>query len=101
MTLPCGEQPLPEGTLVAVQPQLEPEESAGIAVRLPDGRREIVGVDQGLRPGLPDHLPAADPARICRPGSVIVTDARGNVRDHAHDCGTSMTNAAVTTAPLR
>ena len=100
VTLPCGEQPLPEGTLLAVQPELEPEHSAGIAVRLPDGRREIVAWIKGFDPEFPTTYRLRVPL-------VLATRQRDrdrrsrDVRAHPHDCGTSMTNAAVTTAPLR
>jgi mono/diheme cytochrome c family protein len=50
VTLPCNDQPLPAGRLLAVQPRLEPGGSAGIAVRLPDGRREIVAWIRGFDP---------------------------------------------------
>ena len=42
MTIPCGEQPLPRGRLVALRPRLEEGSSAGFAVARPDGRREVV-----------------------------------------------------------
>ena len=76
VTLPCGEQPLPEGTLLAVQPELEPEHSAGIAVRLPDGRREIVAWIKGFEPEFPTTYRLRVPL-VLPPGSVIATDARG------------------------
>jgi hypothetical protein len=43
VTLPCGEQPLPEGTLLAVHPDTSSSGSVGMAIRFADGRREIVG----------------------------------------------------------
>jgi hypothetical protein len=43
VALPCGDRPLPEGALVALQPQLDKDDSVGILVRFPDGRKEIVG----------------------------------------------------------
>jgi hypothetical protein len=43
LTIPCGEYSLPEGTLLGVQPETAKDGSVGMAVRLPDGRREIVG----------------------------------------------------------
>jgi len=86
VTVPCGEQPLPEGALLAVQPELEPEESLGIAVRLPDGRREIVAWIKGFDPEFPTvyrlRVPLALP-----PGSMIATDARGT-------CALTLTIAA-------
>jgi hypothetical protein len=86
VTLPCGEQPLPEGTLLAVQPELEPEESAGIAVRLPDGRREIVAWIKGFDPEFPTIYRLRTPL-LLPPGSVIATEARGT-------CALTLTIAA-------
>ena len=42
-TVPCGERPLPGGTLVAVQPDAAAEASVGMSIHLPDGQRRIVG----------------------------------------------------------
>jgi hypothetical protein len=86
VTLPCGDQPLPEGTLLAVQPELEPEHSAGIAVRLPDGRREIVAWIKGFEPEFPTTYRLRVPL-VLPPGSVIATDARGT-------CAVTLTIAA-------
>jgi hypothetical protein len=49
-TLPCGEQPLPQGTLLAVEPDAESEASVGISVRFPDRRRTIVGLIRKFDP---------------------------------------------------
>jgi hypothetical protein len=86
VTLPCGEQPLPEGTLLSVQPELEPEHSAGIAVQLPDGRREIVAWIKGFDPEFPTIYRLRIPL-VLPPGSVIATDARGR-------CALTLTIAA-------
>ena len=86
VTLPCGEQPLPEGTLLAVQPALEPEQSAGIAVRLPDGRREIVAWIKGFDPEFPTTYRLRIPL-VLPPGSAIATEARGT-------CALTLTIAA-------
>jgi hypothetical protein len=86
VTLLCGEQPLPEGTLLAVQPELEPEHSAGISVRLPDGRREIVAWIKDFDPDFPTRYRLRIPL-VLPPGSVIVTDARGT-------CSLTLTVAA-------
>jgi len=76
VTLPCGEQPAPDGTLLAVRPHLDPGDSVGIAVRLPDGRREIVAwikdFDHDFSATYRLRVPLALPA-----GSVIASDARG------------------------
>lgn len=50
VTLPCGEQPLSQGTLLAVQPDTASEASVGMSVRLPDGRRTIVGLIRKFDP---------------------------------------------------
>jgi len=72
-TLPCGAQPLPRGTLVAVQPDAAPEASVGMSVRLPGGRQIIVGWIREFEPEFavtywlrsPVDLPA---------GSMLVTE---------------------------
>ncbi len=86
ITLPCGEQPAPIGTLVAVHLELEPEESAGIAVRLPDGRREIVAWIKRYDPEFATTYRLRVPLRL-PPGSLLRTDARGR-------CAVTLTVAA-------
>ena len=76
VTIPCGEQPAPAGTLVAVQPELEAEQSAGIAVRMPDGRREIVAWIHSYDPEFPTTYRLRMPI-VLPPGSTIATQARG------------------------
>ncbi len=53
VTLPCGDRPAPEGTLIAVRPVLEKDGAVGIAVTLPNGRREIVAWIRGYDPQFP------------------------------------------------
>jgi mono/diheme cytochrome c family protein len=53
LTLPCGEGPLPAGSLLAVRPRLRPKTSLGLAVKLPDGRREIVAWVRDFDPDFP------------------------------------------------
>jgi hypothetical protein len=43
VTVPCGEHTLPDGTLLAVQPDAAADASVGMSIRLPDGQRRIVG----------------------------------------------------------
>jgi hypothetical protein len=86
ITLPCGEQPAPAGTLMAVQPTLEPQHSAGIAVRLPDGRREIVAWIKGYEPEFATTYRLRVPL-VIPPGSRITTEARGT-------CAIALTVAA-------
>lgn len=50
LTLPCGDQPLPVGRIVGIEPRLDPKGSVGIAVRQPDGSREIVAWIRGFEP---------------------------------------------------
>jgi hypothetical protein len=52
LTIPCGERPLPEGTLLAVHPDTAAEGSVGIAVRFASGHREIVGWIRRFDPDL-------------------------------------------------
>ena len=88
-TLPCGEQPAPEGTLLAVQPELEPDASAGISVRLArwPARDRGAGYAASTRSF---RRPIACGSRWCCRPAAIVSDlpARGIVRAHPHDCGT-------------
>ncbi len=53
VVLPCGEQAAPEGTLLAIRPMLDKGGSVGVSVRLPDGRREIVGWIRDFDPASP------------------------------------------------
>jgi len=50
VTLPCGDQPLPAGRIVGIEPRLDPKGSVGIAVRQPDGSREIVAWVRDFEP---------------------------------------------------
>lgn len=73
IVLPCGERQLPEGSLVSVQPQLQPGASVGVAVRYPDGRREIVAWIRGYEPEFPTVYHLRTPLRL-PPGSTLVTE---------------------------
>ena len=81
-TLACGERPLPEATLLAVQPETSAEGSVGMAVRFAGGRREIVGWIRRFDPDFavtywlraPLDLPA---------GSVLITEP-------AHGCAVTV-----------
>jgi hypothetical protein len=53
ITVACGEQPAPEGRLLAVRPSLARGESVGIAIRLPGNRSEIVGWIRDYDPRYP------------------------------------------------
>jgi mono/diheme cytochrome c family protein len=50
LAVPCGDQPMPNGLLLGVRPQIAPHASVGISVSLPDGRREIVGYIRDFEP---------------------------------------------------
>jgi hypothetical protein len=69
--VPCREQPAPEGTLLAVQPELAKDRSVGIAVRLPDGGREIVAWIKGYEPEFPTTYWLRNPLEL-PPGSTLL-----------------------------
>ncbi len=75
LALSCGEQPLPEGTLLAVRPALERGGSSGLAVRLPDGQREIVAWIRDYDPKFPTTYWLRRPIPLPK-GSTLVTDPR-------------------------
>jgi hypothetical protein len=72
-TLRCGERPLPPGLLFAVQPDLDKDGSIGIAVRMPDGRREIVAWVRGYDPDFPTTYWLRSPLAL-PPGSALTTE---------------------------
>jgi hypothetical protein len=74
LTIACGEQPLPEGLLVSVQPQLDRDGSVGIAIRQPDGQRIIVAWIRGYDPDFPTVYRLRTPLRLTR-GSVLETES--------------------------
>jgi hypothetical protein len=73
LTLPCGTTPLPQGTLLAVQPTLKKDQSIGVAVKLPDGRREIVAWIRGYDPRYPTTYWLRTPLTLPA-GSVLISD---------------------------
>ncbi len=75
LTLPCGTTPLPRGALLAVQPTLEKDQSIGIAVKLPDGRREIIAWIRGYDPRFPTTYWLRTPLTLPA-GSVLMSDAQ-------------------------
>jgi hypothetical protein len=75
LTLPCGITPLPRGTLLAVQPTLKNDQSVGIAVKLPDGRREIVAWIRGYDPRFPTTYWLRAPLTLPA-SSVLLSDAQ-------------------------
>lgn len=67
LALPCGDSsPLLEGRLLAVQPTLEKGGSAGISVRWPDGRREIVAWVRNYEPEFPETYWLRRPLTLTR-----------------------------------
>jgi hypothetical protein len=75
LSLPCGEQSLPEGTLLAVRPELQRGGSVGIAVRRPDGHRDIVAWIRNFDPDFPTTYWLRAPLPLT-PGSTLVSDTR-------------------------
>jgi hypothetical protein len=75
VTLPCGTTPLPQGTLLALQPTLANDHSLGIAVKLPDGRREIVAWIRGYDPRFPTTYWLRTPLTLPA-GSILMSDAQ-------------------------
>jgi hypothetical protein len=76
VTRACGDQLLPPGRLLAVQPTLAAGESAGIAVRLPDGRREIVAWIRNFDPAFVETYWLRTPIALTR-GSRLIVEATG------------------------
>ena len=72
-TVPCGDRPLPQGTLVAVQPQLQKEDSVGIAVRFPNGQRHIVGWIRHFDPDFPTTYWLRAPLAL-PPGATLASE---------------------------
>jgi hypothetical protein len=75
VTIPCGDRALPEGTLTAIRPQLEEDQSVGIAVKFPDGRREIVGWIRKYDPEFPTTYELRRPFAVPA-GSILTTEPK-------------------------
>jgi hypothetical protein len=75
ITLPCGEQPLPPGTLVSVEPTTGRDASVGIAIREPGGDRRIVAWIRGYDPDFPTTYMLRTPMQLAA-GSRLVTEPR-------------------------
>ena len=54
VSVPCRDQRLPEGSLVAVQPSLAPGRSIGLAVQLPNRTTEVVAWIRDFNPKFPE-----------------------------------------------
>jgi hypothetical protein len=75
VTLPCGERPLPAGRLVAVHPHTESGQSVGIAVRMSDGHRAIVGWIRDFDPDFATTYWLRTPLAL-GPGATLTTEPR-------------------------
>jgi len=75
IAFPCGEHALPEGTLLGIRPETTAEGSVGMAVRLPDGRREIVGWVRDFDPDFSTTYWLREPLALAR-GSTLSTEPR-------------------------
>jgi hypothetical protein len=73
VTVQCGETPLPAGRLIGVRPRLEKDQSVGIAVQFPDGRRAIVAWIRDYDPRFPTSYRLGTPLQLPR-GSTLVTE---------------------------
>lgn len=76
-TLPCRPQPFPAGRLLAVRPKLDRGGSAGIAIVLPGGRREIVAWIEDFDPDFTETYWLRRPLDLPR-GSRLAIDASGS-----------------------
>src|SRR5262249_30392294 len=50
LTVPCDDARLPAGRIVGIEPQLDPKGSVGVAVRQPDGTREVLAWIRDFEP---------------------------------------------------
>jgi hypothetical protein len=76
LSVPCGDEPLPAGRLVAITPRLDLGASAGITVVLPDGRREIVAWIRNFDTRFTDTYWLRRPIALTR-GARLAVDASG------------------------
>jgi mono/diheme cytochrome c family protein len=76
LALPCGEEPMPASVLVAVQPDLEKGQSVGIAVRMPDGRRDMIAWIRNYDPDFPTTYWLRTPL-VLPAGAVLQTEPKG------------------------
>lgn len=77
LSLPCSHNgPLPAGRLLAVRPRLEPGGSAGIVLRQPGERQEIVGWIRDFDPEFEETYWLRRPPRLAR-NSRLLVDASG------------------------
>jgi hypothetical protein len=75
IALPCGDHALPEGTLLGIRPETRQDGSVGMAVRFPDGRREIVGWVRNFDPDFSTTYWLRDPL-VLASGSALSTEPR-------------------------
>ena len=80
VALPCGDQSLPAGRIVAIEPRLDPNGSVGIAVRQPDGTREVVAWVRAFEPDFATTYWLRNPILTRRGSRLIATsDTRCSV----------------------
>ena len=91
VSMPCRDQRLPEGSLVAVQPSLAPGRSIGLAIRQPDRSTEVIAWIRDFDPEFPETYRLRTPIRLPR-GSRLVVQT---------DDTTANCRVALTVAPLR
>lgn len=76
VTIPCGEQKAPIGTLAAIRPTLEKDQSVGLAARLPDGRREIIAWIRNFDPSYSTSYWLRRPLFLPQ-GTTLITESTG------------------------
>jgi hypothetical protein len=76
VSIACGSRALPEGELLAIRPTLASGGSIGVAIRMPDGRQEIVGWIRHFDPDFPTTYWLRTPFRLRR-GSRLIADVEG------------------------
>jgi len=80
LTLACGDEPLPAGRIFGIEPQLDPKGSVGIAVRQPDGKREVVAWIRGFEPDFAATYWLRNPITTRRGSRLVATaDSRCSV----------------------
>ena len=90
VSVPCGDQPLPAGVLLAIRPQIEARASIGMSVSLPDGRREILGYIRGFEPDFATTYWLRAPLDL-PPGSRVVTELTSGQQGSNAMCSLAIT----------
>ncbi len=79
VSLPCGNARLPTGRLLAVRPRLDDGASAGIVVKQPGGRQEIIAWIRDFDPKFEETYWLRRPLQLAA-GSRLIVDASGTCR---------------------